>query len=49
MNIAIILPTYNERSNIEKMIPLLEKDVFPKIKNHKLSLLIVDDNSPDGT
>ncbi|HWY79878.1 MAG TPA: glycosyltransferase family 2 protein [Candidatus Sulfotelmatobacter sp.] len=49
MKIVIITPTYNERTNIEKMIPLLENDVFPKIKNHKLFILIVDDKSPDGT
>ena len=49
MKIVIIIPTYNERSNIEKMIPLLENDIFPKIKNHNLFILIVDDKSPDGT
>lgn len=49
MKIVIIIPTYNERPNIEKMIPLLEEKVFPKIKNHNLFVLIVDDNSPDGT
>ena len=45
----LIIPTYNERQNIEKMVPVLENDVFPKISNHTMSLLIVDDNSPDGT
>jgi dolichol-phosphate mannosyltransferase len=49
MKIVIIIPTYNEKSNIEKMIPVLEQDVFPKITDYKLSILIVDDNSPDGT
>ena len=49
MNIVVILPTYNEKVNIEKMIPLLEGEIFTKIKNHKMSLLVVDDNSPDGT
>jgi dolichol-phosphate mannosyltransferase len=49
MKIVIIIPTYNERPNIEKMVPLLEEKVFPKIKNHNLYILIVDDNSPDGT
>jgi len=49
MKIVIIIPTYNERLNIEKMIPLLEQDIFPKVKNHHLSILIVDDNSPDDT
>jgi len=49
MKIVIIIPTYNERTNIEKMIPVLENEVLPKIKNHQVHLLIVDDKSPDGT
>ena len=49
MKIVVIIPTYNERTNIEKMIPVLEKDIFPQIKNHSMHLLIVDDKSPDGT
>ncbi|HVZ58506.1 MAG TPA: glycosyltransferase [Patescibacteria group bacterium] len=49
MKIVVISPTYNERENIEKMIPVLEKEVFPKVKNHQMQLLIPDDNSPDGT
>jgi dolichol-phosphate mannosyltransferase len=49
MKIVIIIPTYNERPNIEKMIPLLEEKIFPKIKHHNLFILIVDDNSPDST
>jgi len=39
----VIIPTYNELDNIQKLIPyLLEK--YPE-----LDILIVDDNSPDGT
>lgn len=49
MKIVVISPTYNEKVNIEKMIPLLEQEIFPQIKNHEMSLLIVDDSSPDGT
>jgi dolichol-phosphate mannosyltransferase len=49
MKIVIISPTYNEKVNIEKMIPLLEQEIFPQIKNHEMKILIVDDNSPDGT
>ncbi|MBU4098844.1 glycosyltransferase family 2 protein [Patescibacteria group bacterium] len=49
MKIVIILPTYNERVNIQKLIPILEEKVFPKIKNHDIHILVVDDNSPDGT
>lgn len=39
----VILPTYNERDNVTKLIPLLlecSKDV---------DVLVVDDSSPDGT
>ncbi len=49
MKIIVILPTYNERANIQKLIPVLEEKVFPKIKNHEMHILVVDDNSPDGT
>ncbi len=49
MKIIVIIPTYNEKENIEKMIPLLEKEIFPQIKNHQLGILIADDSSPDGT
>ncbi len=49
MKIVIISPTYNEKINITKMIPVLLEEVFPKIKNHDMYLLIVDDTSPDGT
>lgn len=48
MHTVIILPTYNEKENIKLLIPQLFA-VAKKIKNHKLSTLVVDDNSPDGT
>lgn len=49
MKIVVILPTYNEKVNIDKMIPVLEEEVFPKIKQHQLHILVADDKSPDGT
>lgn len=49
MKTVIIIPTYNEKGNIERLITILEEEIFPKIKNHDMSLLIADDNSPDGT
>lgn len=49
MNIVIVMPTYNEGENIGRMIDILAGVEFPKIKNHQLSLLIVDSHSPDGT
>jgi dolichol-phosphate mannosyltransferase len=43
MKTLIIIPTYNESENIERIVPLiLEKD-------SSINVLIVDDNSPDGT
>jgi dolichol-phosphate mannosyltransferase len=47
--VVIILPTYNERENISEMIEVLENNIFPKINNYIMSILVVDDNSPDGT
>lgn len=49
MKIVIILPTYNEKTNIERMIPMLEKEVIPTVKDHTLEILVADDKSPDGT
>lgn len=39
----VIIPTYNEKENIERMI----RTIF-QLKKH-FHILIVDDNSPDGT
>jgi len=47
MKIVIILPTYNEKENISLMIDALLKQ-FARISHH-MSILVVDDNSPDGT
>ena len=49
MKVVIILPTYDERENVKKLIPYLETEIFPQIKNHTMSILVADDNSPDGT
>lgn len=39
----IIIPTYNEMENIPRLIPILLE------RNESIEILIVDDNSPDGT
>lgn len=49
MKVVVIIPTYNEKGNIERLINILETEVFPQIKNHQMSILVADDNSPDGT
>lgn len=43
----IILPTFNERENIEAIVTALRK-VAEGIK-HEMHILVVDDTSPDGT
>ena len=43
--VSLIIPTYNERDNI---VPLLDA-VRSSMAERQLQILIVDDNSPDGT
>ena len=43
MKTLIISPTYNERKNIKQLVDMVIGE------NPELHLLIVDDNSPDGT
>ncbi len=47
MKIVIILPTYNEKENIGLMLRALQEQ-FANIR-HDMNILVVDDNSPDGT
>jgi dolichol-phosphate mannosyltransferase len=43
MKILIIIPTYNELENLPSLLPeVLSKDI-------NIDVLIIDDNSPDGT
>lgn len=49
MNAVVVIPTYNEKGNIEKLIEILEKEVFPQIKGYNMQILVADDSSPDGT
>ena len=39
----VIVPTYNEKENIPKLVEVISKLTPP------IDLLIVDDSSPDGT
>ncbi|HQQ67263.1 MAG TPA: polyprenol monophosphomannose synthase [Candidatus Cloacimonadota bacterium] len=43
MKALLIIPTYNERENISRIISIVLE------KKAELEVLIVDDNSPDGT
>jgi dolichol-phosphate mannosyltransferase len=47
MKVVIILPTYNERGNIASLLTSLQ-DEFRRLR-HDMHILVVDDNSPDGT
>lgn len=39
----VIIPTYNERENLPRLLPMVLS------QDSRLEILIVDDNSPDGT
>ncbi len=41
MKTLVVIPTYNEKENIQKLVE--------RILNLNLNLLVIDDNSPDGT
>ncbi|MEX2690182.1 MAG: polyprenol monophosphomannose synthase [Candidatus Njordarchaeum guaymaensis] len=44
-DISLVIPTYNERENL----PLLIKRISNALKDINYEVIIVDDNSPDGT
>jgi len=43
MNTLVIIPTYNEAENIGRLIPAM------RLAAPQATILVVDDNSPDGT
>jgi dolichol-phosphate mannosyltransferase len=43
--LSVIVPTYNERENLETLVPLLQ-DI---LRDTSVEILVVDDSSPDGT
>ena len=47
MNIAVVIPTYNEKESL----PSLIENLFEKVKDvvDELHVVIIDDSSPDGT
>ncbi|HAD82934.1 TPA: dolichyl-phosphate beta-D-mannosyltransferase, partial [Candidatus Edwardsbacteria bacterium] len=44
MNCLVIIPTYNEKENIKRLIPRIFS-----LGIEELEIVVVDDNSPDGT
>ena len=45
---CIVLPTFNEAENVRELIPAIFEQAG-RIPTHDLHVLVVDDNSPDGT
>ncbi len=45
---CVILPTYNERENIPVIVPAIFSQ-GSQVSTHEIHVLVVDDNSPDGT
>ena len=45
MYLSIIVPVFNEKDNIS----ILVKEIYEKLHNIKFEIIIVDDNSTDGT
>lgn len=41
MNALVMIPTYNERDNLPRIVPL--------VMQHPVQLLVIDDGSPDGS
>ena len=45
---VIVLPSYNEREGIKALVPEIFS-IAQNIENWTIEILVVDDNSPDGT
>lgn len=45
MKVSVILPTYNEAENIGPLVAA----VFAALRGHDAEVIVVDDDSPDGT
>lgn len=45
---CIVLPTFNEIQNLPRLLPLIFQEAA-NIPTHELHVLVVDDNSPDGS
>ena len=46
---CVILPTYNEIDNVTRVIPAVFQQAAKISDSHDLHVLVVDDDSPDGT
>lgn len=48
MKIVVIIPTYNEAENINRLLGVVLEE-FKQISGHEMEVLVVDGFSPDGT
>jgi dolichol-phosphate mannosyltransferase len=48
MNVAILIPTYNEKDNISKLLPEIQL-VAARNRDITIHVFVIDDSSPDGT
>ncbi len=46
--LSVVIPTYNEARNIQELIPEIAR-VLTEAKYQSFEVIVVDDNSPDGT
>ncbi len=51
MKILVVIPTYNEAENVKDLIPqiLSQEEKIKSFADASVDVLVVDDNSPDGT
>ena len=47
MNLAVVIPTYNEKETLPSLIEKLFDEIRPLVE--ELHVVVVDDSSPDGT
>ena len=43
--VCVVIPTYNEAENLPKLVEALEEE----LQKENFNIIVVDDNSPDGT
>ncbi|VDM32624.1 unnamed protein product [Hydatigera taeniaeformis] len=46
---SVLLPTYNEKENLPLTVYLIDKYMNSKFVSYNYEIVIIDDNSPDGT
>ncbi|MEZ0290695.1 MAG: glycosyltransferase family 2 protein [Sulfolobales archaeon] len=47
--VSIVIPTYNEAENIEELLTRIKRSLERDLGEEKYEIILVDDNSPDGT